>query len=104
MAVPDRGKIFMQKSKMYGLMFALVSLGMLAFLPAFSGALLPAAFAATPNATGTCPSQAFLSTTNVPAGHLLILNVYWTVRNDEDSGFAGYWAMDHFTTHLKVWD
>jgi hypothetical protein len=50
--------------------------------------------------TGSCPSQFFLAA--APNG-TLVLNVHWTVKNDEDSGFSGYWALDYYTTTLKVW-
>jgi len=41
-----------------------------------------------------------------PAGNLgphLVLHVSWQVVNDEDSGFAGYWAMDSYTSTVWVW-
>ena len=41
-----------------------------------------------------------------PAGNLgphLVLHVTWKVVNDEDSGFAGYWAMDSYTSTVWVW-
>ncbi|HJU13279.1 MAG TPA: hypothetical protein VJ792_02350 [Candidatus Nitrosotalea sp.] len=51
---------------------------------------------------GTCPSQEFLKGPGV-AGQKQILNISWIGKNDEDSGLAGYWAMDYFKTDLKVW-
>lgn len=51
---------------------------------------------------GTCPSQDFLKGPGVD-GQKQILNISWIVKNDEDSGLAGYWAMDYFKTNLKVW-
>lgn len=33
----------------------------------------------------------------------LVMSVSWSVVNDEDSGFAGYWAMDGYTSHVWVW-
>jgi hypothetical protein len=47
-----------------------------------------------------CPSQFFLH--NAPNG-TVILNVNWKVKNDEDSGLSGYWALDYYVTNLKVW-
>jgi len=41
-----------------------------------------------------------------PAGNLgphLVLHVTWKAVNDEDSGFAGYWAMDTYTSTVWVW-
>jgi hypothetical protein len=55
----------------------------------------------TPNPTGFCPSQSFLAPP--PKPRLLILSISWTIKNDEDSGISGYWALDHVTTTLKVW-
>jgi hypothetical protein len=72
---------------------------------------------------GTCPSQSFLSPPPYPTTHhtsssttstsssttsttqppQLVLSISWTTQNDEDSGFAGYWAMDHYTNELQVW-
>lgn len=54
-----------------------------------------------------CPSQSFL----VGPGKvgIKILDITYTVQNDEDSGVAtsatagGYWALDHFKEHLTVW-
>jgi len=49
-----------------------------------------------------CPSQSFLVG---PSGHgnSKILDVTYTILNDEDSGFTGYWGLDHITEHLTVW-
>jgi len=55
------------------------------------------------NPIGTCPSQSFLAPPSTEP-RLLILSISWTIKNDEDSGISGYWALDHFTTTLKVWD
>lgn len=32
-----------------------------------------------------------------------VLTISWLVVNDEDSGFAGYWALDTYTVSLGVW-
>ena len=32
-----------------------------------------------------------------------ILSITWTAVDDEDSGFAGYWAMDTYTSSVTVW-
>ena len=55
----------------------------------------------TANSIGSCPSQSFLQPPAKP--RLLILSISWTVKNDEDSGLSGFWALDHFKTTLKVW-
>ena len=52
--------------------------------------------------SNTCPSQSFLNEPHLE-GATKILDVRYTVKNDEDSGVGGYWALDHFNEHLKVW-
>ncbi len=32
-----------------------------------------------------------------------IINVTMTVKNDEDTGLVGYWALDNYTKHVTVW-
>src|SRR5579885_1011767 len=64
-----------------------------------SNSMLESSLSSTPP-IGTCPAQFFLAP--APNG-TLILNVHWTVKNDEDSGLSGYWALDYYTTTLKVW-
>jgi hypothetical protein len=32
-----------------------------------------------------------------------VLSITWTVVNDEDSGFAGYWALDTYKSTVDVW-
>ena|SRR5215471_734378 len=54
------------------------------------------------NPIGTCEPQTFLTAPAVK-GKLLILSVSWTVKNDEDSGISGFWALDHIKESLKVW-
>lgn len=39
----------------------------------------------------------------VPDGATLVLNIKHKVTNDEDSGNAGYWALDNYNKHIKVW-
>ena len=50
----------------------------------------------------TCPSQSFLDEPRLK-GATKILDITYTAKNDEDSGIGGYWALDHFKEHLKVW-
>ena len=38
-----------------------------------------------------------------PVGSKLVLNITYKVVNDEDSGFAGYWALDSYNKHIQVW-
>jgi hypothetical protein len=57
----------------------------------------------SPTQIGSCPSQSFLSKTNVPAHSVKILSITWVAKNDEDSGLDGYWALDHYTSTLNVW-
>jgi len=33
----------------------------------------------------------------------IVLNVSYHVINDEDSGFVGYWALDHYAKNIQVW-
>lgn len=33
-----------------------------------------------------------------------VINVEEKVKNDVDSGFAGNWAIDNYTRHIKVWE
>jgi hypothetical protein len=49
----------------------------------------------TKGLTVTLPSQ--------PKGSTLVLDIKHAVQNDEDSGLAGYWALDYYTVHLQVW-
>lgn len=51
----------------------------------------------------TCPSQQFLEEPKL-RGARQILDISYTAQNDEDSGIVGYWALDHFREHLKVWN
>lgn len=41
---------------------------------------------------------------NPPAGSTLVLDLTYHVINDEDSGFVGYWALDHYDKHIQVWN
>ncbi len=66
--------------------------------------------AITPNALAahdpsvTCKGNHALSFSyGVPAGAHRVLHLTWNVVNDEDSGFAGYWAMDSYKTVVTVW-
>ena len=34
---------------------------------------------------------------------VLVVNSSYTVRNDEDTGFTGYWALDNYVKNLKIW-
>ncbi|CUR51829.1 exported protein of unknown function [Nitrosotalea devaniterrae] len=49
-----------------------------------------------------CPSQSFLAEPH-SKGAKQILDISYIAQNDEDSGIGGYWALDHFKEHLKVW-
>lgn len=39
----------------------------------------------------------------VPEGSVLVLDITHKVINDEDSGIVGYWALDNYNKHVKVW-
>jgi hypothetical protein len=39
----------------------------------------------------------------LPEASKVVINVKWTVINDEDSGLAGYWALDHYARSLTVY-
>src|SRR5579864_3407263 len=45
----------------------------------------------------------FLNNGGIPDGSVLMLNINFKVTNDEDSGFAGYWALDNYHKHVQVW-
>ena len=47
--------------------------------------------------------HSFLNARGVPAGSKLVMNISMKVTNDEDSGLAGYWALDNFNKTVKVW-
>ena len=47
--------------------------------------------------------KSFLHDGNVPHGSSLILDINYKVTNDEDSGFLGYWALDDYVKHIKIW-
>ena len=50
-----------------------------------------------------CPSQSFLDEPHLKDA-TKILDITYTVQNDEDSGVGAYWALDHFNKeHVKVW-
>ena len=38
-----------------------------------------------------------------PDHSALVLNIKHKVTNDEDSGNVGYWALDNYNKHVKVW-
>jgi hypothetical protein len=54
-------------------------------------------------APGHPPFGSFVNSSGVPAGSTLIMNVTYSVTNDEDSGDFGYWALDNFNKQLQVW-
>jgi hypothetical protein len=62
--------------------FLFIALVLLATMVIPSGAV----FAADPQAKGK-----------------LVLNITYKVTNDEDSGNAGYWALDNYNRHIQVW-
>ncbi len=39
----------------------------------------------------------------IPEGSVLVLDITHKVINDEDSGNVGYWAIDNYNKHVKVW-
>ncbi|HEV2193772.1 MAG TPA: hypothetical protein VGR54_09165 [Nitrosopumilaceae archaeon] len=43
------------------------------------------------------------NTDSAPSGSVLVLNIKHHVTNDEDSGFYGYWALDNYEKHIKIW-
>jgi hypothetical protein len=45
----------------------------------------------------------FVNASVVPHGSKLVLNVTYKVKNDEDSGNVGYWALDKYNKSLQVW-
>jgi hypothetical protein len=45
----------------------------------------------------------FVNGSVVPSGSVLVLNVTYKVKNDEDSGNVGYWALASYNKHLQVW-
>ena len=84
----------------------------IALLSTFTNAILASSDPPPPpNPIGTCPAQTgdkgFLSPPPPsPKGTpkpVMVLNIWWTIQNDEDSGLSGYWALDHDTTTLQVW-
>ena len=38
-----------------------------------------------------------------PQGSQLIVNALMKVVNHEDTGTVGYWALDHYNQHIRVW-
>lgn len=49
-------------------------------------------------------AKSFLNNHDVPHGSVLILDINYKVTNDEDSGFSGYWALDDYKKHIKIWN
>lgn len=45
----------------------------------------------------------FVNSGGVPAGSKLVLNINYKVVADEDSGLAGYWALDNYNKQVQVW-
>jgi hypothetical protein len=90
------------KSGIISVVLVLFLLGMLPSVAGFSSNA--ASRNVGPNtAVGTCPSQTFLSKSNVPPHSVKLLTISWVAKNDEDSGLDGYWALDHYTSTLNVW-
>lgn len=59
---------------------------------------VPLAFGASSDPTPTAPAQC-------GAGPwTLQMNIKMTVKNDEDTGFVGYWALDTYVKSVYVWD
>jgi len=73
-----------------------------------SALAMHASYGAAADPVITCPGEKTLklgSSNSMPAKYhpVLVLSLTWKVVNDEDSGWAGYWAMDSYVTVLKVW-
>ncbi|MDA4129899.1 MAG: hypothetical protein OK457_03935 [Thaumarchaeota archaeon] len=56
---------------------------------------------------GGCPGPGRGQSQFLPPGPALgsvkVLNVVYTVTNDEDGGIYGYWALDSYVQHVQVW-
>lgn len=59
--------------------------------------------AASQTATSVSVVASSFGMSSHPKGSTLVMNIVYTVIDDEDSGFSGYWAMDNYTKHVKVW-
>src|SRR5260221_8520082 len=113
------GKTFIMKKKSITVVLALVALASLAVgaLPTFAAypstvqrslAKHPSVFAQEHprgKASKTGASIAAINTAcaGTSAGNLVI-SATEKVKNDSDSGVAGYWALDAFTRTIKVWN
>ena len=71
-------------------------------------------FNANPQLNGVAFSPQQQTTLAISAGYpsalttpvnapVQVLNVEYTVQNDEDSGISGYWAIDNFVETVQVW-
>ena len=45
----------------------------------------------------------FVNASGVPVGSVLVLNISYKVKNDEDSGNVGYWALGDYNKQAQVW-
>lgn len=69
-----------------------------------AGSVIVAVAAATPaGAATTCAGVVTQSQVAPPPGYTQVINAVMTVRNDEDTGLIGYWALDNYTKHIQVW-
>ena len=55
------------------------------------------------NHENNCEENDNGNTQTAPSGSVLVLNIKHKVTNDEDSGNVGYWALDNYERHVKVW-
>ena len=67
-------------------------------------AVIVSAMASVAFAAPSLPSHgSFVNVGGVPEGSVLVLDVTLKVINDEDSGLAGYWAIDNYNRQIQVW-
>lgn len=71
---------------------------LLATLLAAPLAAAPALAAPSHPAFGT-----FVNNGAIPVGSKLVISVTMHVTNDEDSGLAGYWALDNYQKTVQIW-
>lgn len=81
---------------------ALAGAGIMAWVGGGATAALATPPSAPP-AAGRCPGLVGQNDAQPPAGSKLIINAVMKVTNDEDSGFVGYWALDAYNKHIRVW-
>lgn len=88
-------------------MFAAVPLLQAAGVHSTGASLSPQTRAAARAASATCTGDSSLTfTAGAPPSSekpVRLLSITWTAVNDEDNGFAGFWALDTYTVVLTVW-